>query len=150
MCTCILTYVVSSMAQVAAWIVVSAMKLAGVQYIVQEKKYFLKACALGCVHVTPCSLLCAVQFERTLIIAEDDSQVSYLEGCTAPSYDTNQVSALCCPSAPNPVLQIPRKICCLTHLRCSHEGNHVEDVHIRPYQVWSGILSQLRHMPRTP
>lgn len=32
-----------------------------------------------------------VQFERTLIIAEDDSQVSYLEGCTAPSYDTNQV-----------------------------------------------------------
>ncbi len=36
---------------------------------------------------------CAVwlQFERTLIIAEDDSEVSYLEGCTAPSYDTNQV-----------------------------------------------------------
>lgn len=33
----------------------------------------------------------AMQFERTLIIAEDDSQVSYLEGCTAPSYDTNQV-----------------------------------------------------------
>jgi hypothetical protein len=33
-----------------------------------------------------------MQFERTLIIAEDDSQVSYLEGCTAPSYDSNQVS----------------------------------------------------------
>ena len=32
-----------------------------------------------------------MQFERTLIVAEDDSQVSYLEGCTAPSYDTNQV-----------------------------------------------------------
>ena len=40
------------------------------------------------------SLRPAVQFERTLIIAEDDSQVSYLEGCTAPSYDTNQVSAM--------------------------------------------------------
>lgn len=35
--------------------------------------------------------LCDLQFERTLIIAEDDSQVSYLEGCTAPSYDSNQV-----------------------------------------------------------
>lgn len=33
------------------------------------------------------------QFERTLIIAEDDSYVSYLEGCTAPSYDENQLHA---------------------------------------------------------
>ncbi len=33
------------------------------------------------------------QFERTLIIAEDDSQVSYLEGCTAPQFDTNQLHA---------------------------------------------------------
>ncbi len=33
------------------------------------------------------------QFERTLIIAEDDSQVSYLEGCTAPMFDTNQLHA---------------------------------------------------------
>ena len=33
------------------------------------------------------------QFERTLIIAEDDSYVSYLEGCTAPSFDTNQMHA---------------------------------------------------------
>jgi len=33
------------------------------------------------------------QFERTLIIAEDDSHVSYLEGCTAPMYDTNQLHA---------------------------------------------------------
>ncbi len=32
------------------------------------------------------------QFERTLIVAEEGSYVSYLEGCTAPSYDTNQVS----------------------------------------------------------
>jgi Fe-S cluster assembly scaffold protein SufB len=31
------------------------------------------------------------QFERTLIVAEEDSYVSYLEGCTAPAYDTNQV-----------------------------------------------------------
>src|SRR5438270_5718473 len=33
------------------------------------------------------------QFERTLIIAEDDSYVSYLEGCTAPVRDTNQLHA---------------------------------------------------------
>lgn len=33
------------------------------------------------------------QFERTLIIAEDDSYVSYLEGCTAPMYDNNQLHA---------------------------------------------------------
>jgi Fe-S cluster assembly protein SufB len=33
------------------------------------------------------------QFERTLIICEDDSYVSYLEGCTAPSYDKNQLHA---------------------------------------------------------
>jgi len=33
------------------------------------------------------------QFERTLIIAEEGSSVSYLEGCTAPSYDTNQLHA---------------------------------------------------------
>lgn len=33
------------------------------------------------------------QFERTLIIAEENSQVSYLEGCTAPQYDDNQLHA---------------------------------------------------------
>ena len=33
------------------------------------------------------------QFERTLIIAEDDTYVSYLEGCTAPSRDENQLHA---------------------------------------------------------
>lgn len=33
------------------------------------------------------------QFERTLIIAEEDSYVSYLEGCTAPAYDSNQLHA---------------------------------------------------------
>ena len=35
----------------------------------------------------------AGQFERTLIIAEEDSYVSYLEGCTAPAYDNNQLHA---------------------------------------------------------
>ena len=35
----------------------------------------------------------AGQFERTLIIAEKNSQVNYLEGCTAPQYDTNQLHA---------------------------------------------------------
>ncbi len=33
------------------------------------------------------------QFERTLIIAEDNSHVSYLEGCTAPMRDENQLHA---------------------------------------------------------
>ncbi len=33
------------------------------------------------------------QFERTLIIAEDDTYVSYLEGCTAPMRDENQLHA---------------------------------------------------------
>mmetsp|Transcript_3692 Transcript_3692/g.8821 ORF Transcript_3692/g.8821 Transcript_3692/m.8821 type:complete len:472 (+) Transcript_3692:1468-2883(+) len=40
------------------------------------------------------------QFERTLIIAEEGSYVSYLEGCTAPAYDENQLHAavveICC------------------------------------------------------
>ncbi len=35
------------------------------------------------------------QFERTLIVAEDDSYVSYLEGCTAPMRDENQLHAAC-------------------------------------------------------
>src|SRR5512143_702250 len=30
------------------------------------------------------------QFERTLIVAEEGAHVSYLEGCTAPKFDTNQ------------------------------------------------------------
>src|SRR6202008_1442264 len=33
------------------------------------------------------------QFERTLIIADESSYVSYLEGCTAPQRDENQLHA---------------------------------------------------------
>jgi Fe-S cluster assembly protein SufB len=33
------------------------------------------------------------QFERTLLVADDDSYVSYLEGCTAPQRDENQLHA---------------------------------------------------------
>ena len=33
------------------------------------------------------------QFERTLIICAENSYVSYLEGCTAPQFDTNQLQA---------------------------------------------------------
>jgi Fe-S cluster assembly protein SufB len=33
------------------------------------------------------------QFERTLIVAEEGAIVSYLEGCTAPQFDTNQLHA---------------------------------------------------------
>src|SRR5690606_23041540 len=35
----------------------------------------------------------AGQFERTLIIADEGSYVNYLEGCTAPSFDSNQLHA---------------------------------------------------------
>nr|YP_009459286.1 ABC transporter [Chrysochromulina parva]AHY04382.1 ABC transporter [Chrysochromulina tobinii]AUS84409.1 ABC transporter [Chrysochromulina parva] len=35
----------------------------------------------------------AGQFERTLIIAEERSSISYLEGCTAPKFSTNQLHA---------------------------------------------------------
>ncbi|MEB3266919.1 MAG: Fe-S cluster assembly protein SufB [Leptolyngbya sp.] len=33
------------------------------------------------------------QFERTLIVADEGSSVTYLEGCTAPMYDSNQLHA---------------------------------------------------------
>ena len=33
------------------------------------------------------------QFERTLIVCEENAYVSYLEGCTAPKFDTNQLHA---------------------------------------------------------
>ena len=33
------------------------------------------------------------QFERTLIVAEEGASVCYLEGCTAPQFDTNQLHA---------------------------------------------------------
>ena len=33
------------------------------------------------------------QFERTLLIADESSYVSYLEGCTAPQRDENQLHA---------------------------------------------------------
>lgn len=33
------------------------------------------------------------QFERTLIVCDSHSQVNYLEGCTAPKFDTNQLHA---------------------------------------------------------
>lgn len=33
------------------------------------------------------------QFERTLIVAEEGASVTYLEGCTAPMFDTNQLHA---------------------------------------------------------
>lgn len=33
------------------------------------------------------------QFERTLVVAEEGSQVNYLEGCTAPQFDKNQLHA---------------------------------------------------------
>lgn len=34
-----------------------------------------------------------LQFERTLIVVEEGGYVSYLEGCTAPAYDENQLHA---------------------------------------------------------
>ena len=36
------------------------------------------------------------QFERTLVVADKGSYVSYLEGCTAPQRDENQLQRCCC------------------------------------------------------
>lgn len=49
-------------------------------------------CPCLCKHAFDLALM--LQFERTLIVAEEDSFISYLEGCTAPSYDKNQVGKL--------------------------------------------------------
>lgn len=38
-------------------------------------------------------MLWLLQFERTLIVADEDSYVSYLEGCTAPAFDENTLHA---------------------------------------------------------
>ena len=38
----------------------------------------------------------AGQFERTLIIAEKNSSVNYLEGCTAPQFSENQLTCSNC------------------------------------------------------
>ncbi len=40
------------------------------------------------------------QFERTLIVADEDAYVSYMEGCTAPQRDENQLHALLSKSLP--------------------------------------------------
>ena len=42
---------------------------------------------------TSASTLLTGQFERTLIVADEGSYVSYLEGCTAPQRDENQLHA---------------------------------------------------------
>ena len=47
----------------------------------------------GTEHLLPHQRANTGQFERTLIIAEDKSYVSYLEGCTAPMRDENQLHA---------------------------------------------------------
>jgi Fe-S cluster assembly scaffold protein SufB len=54
-----------------------------------------QGCALphGAVHLFPHQRGQDGQFERTLIIADEGSHVSYLEGCTAPMRDENQLHA---------------------------------------------------------
>ena len=47
----------------------------------------------GAVDLLPDQLANTGQFERTLIIAEEGAYVSYLEGCTAPMRDENQLHA---------------------------------------------------------
>lgn len=44
-------------------------------------------------HLLPDQQRGSGQFERTLIVAEGRRSVSYLEGCTAPQFDTNQLHA---------------------------------------------------------
>ena len=47
----------------------------------------------GAVHLLPHQRRNTGQFERTLIIADEGAYVSYLEGCTAPMRDENQLHA---------------------------------------------------------
>ena len=55
---------------------------------------FLKgALSPGTVHHFRINAANTGQFERTLIVADDASYVSYLEGCTAPMRDENQLHA---------------------------------------------------------
>ncbi len=55
------------------------------------------------------------QFERTLIVADDDSYVSYLEGCTAPQRDENQLRRHCGDYSGRPcgskILHRPELVC---------------------------------------
>ena len=46
-----------------------------------------------CQHIFEYNAANTGQFERTLIIADEGSYVSYLEGCTAPMRDENQLHA---------------------------------------------------------
>jgi len=52
-----------------------------------------RALSDGAVHVLPHQSESTGQFERTLIVADDASHVSYLEGCSAPVRDENQLHA---------------------------------------------------------
>ncbi len=52
-----------------------------------------RAMSDGTLHVFPHQCPGTGQFERTLIVAEEGSYVSYLEGCTAPMRDRNQLHA---------------------------------------------------------
>jgi Fe-S cluster assembly protein SufB len=53
-------------------------------------------CPNGAFYLFPINSGDTGQFERTLIVAEEGASVSYLEGCTAPMFDTNQLHAGCC------------------------------------------------------
>ena len=65
------------------------------------------------------------QFERTLIIADEGSYVSYLEGCTAPKRDENQLHAAVVEliALMMPRLNIP--LFKIGTLRCRRPGRHL-------------------------
>ncbi len=63
------------------------------RYVCKEALSTLDLSEEGFCDVILCWLLHPMQFERTLIVAEEGSYVSYLEGCTAPAYDSNQLHA---------------------------------------------------------
>ena len=52
-----------------------------------------RALSDGTVDLFPDQQFESGQFERTLIVAEEGAYVSYLEGCTAPKFDKNQLHA---------------------------------------------------------
>ncbi len=55
------------------------------------------------------------QFERTLIIADEGSEVTYMEGCTAPKFDTATlhsavVELVAMPKAPRSIYNRPKLV----------------------------------------
>jgi Fe-S cluster assembly protein SufB len=68
-------------------------ELGGVQRRLVRLRAEGRALPDGALHLLPDQLGGTGQFERTLLVADEGAYVSYLEGCTAPQRDENQLHA---------------------------------------------------------